>query len=166
MGEGTRGLESEPRDAARQLSGEIAVLREELDGLVGELDRRRHEALDLKLQLRRHALGMTLTGAAFVVAAAGFVWLGVWRDRRRRRLSARAGRLGLALSRMVERPERVAAEPTVPGKILTAAANAAVAAVIKGMLERIVIAILENRPRARKVAEALPAGPRDLRPAA
>ena len=37
---------------------------------------------------------------------------------------------------MIDRPERVAAEPGVPARILTAAANAAVATAIKKMLER------------------------------
>jgi hypothetical protein len=37
---------------------------------------------------------------------------------------------------MIDRPERVAAEPGVPARILTAAANAAVATVIKRILER------------------------------
>ena len=36
---------------------------------------------------------------------------------------------------MTERPERVAAEPTIPGKIVTAAANAAVAMLVKKVLE-------------------------------
>jgi hypothetical protein len=152
MGERTRGLDDvpAPREAARQLGGEIAALRGELDVLVRELDRRRHEALDVKLQLRRHAVGATVTGAAFVAAAAGFVWLGAWRDRRRQRLMSRAGHLRRALSRMIEQPERVAAEPTVPVKILTAAANAAVAAVIKNVLERVVMRALEAGPRAHE----------------
>ena len=68
---------------------------------VGELDRRRH---DLKLQLRRHAVGLTLTSVAFAAGAAGFVWLGKWHDRRRQRLSARAGRFRRARSRMIEQP--------------------------------------------------------------
>jgi hypothetical protein len=33
---------------------------------------------------------------------------------------ARAGRLSQAIARMTEHPERVAAEPTIPAKILTA----------------------------------------------
>ena len=45
-------------------------------------------------------------------------------------------RLREAVSRMVDRPDRVAAEPGIPVKILTAAANAAVATAIKKALER------------------------------
>ena len=125
-----------PRETTRQLDGEIAALREELAGLVAELDRRRHELLDIKLQAKRHALEMALTGTALVATAAGFVWLGAWRARRRQSIRSRAGRLREALSRVLARPERVAAEPTVPTKIFTAAANAAVATALKKVVER------------------------------
>jgi hypothetical protein len=145
MGEGTPRLNTGsntrpdpdgPRATAEQLGGEIAVVRRDLDTLLGELDRRRHEALDVPLQLRRHATGATLTVLAFVITAAGGVWLTVWNRRRRARYTAQAGRLRQALARMTEHPERVAAEPTIPGKILTAAASAAVAGLVKRVLER------------------------------
>jgi hypothetical protein len=143
MGEGTPGLDTSsnaresqaPRAAAEALGSEIAVVRQELDTLLGELDRRRHEALDVPLQLRRHAFGALLTVLALVATAAGSVWLTLWRRRRRERLGARAGRFRQAVSRMTEHPERVATEPTVAGKIATAAANAAVAALVKKLLE-------------------------------
>jgi hypothetical protein len=124
------------QERTRQLDGEIAALREELAGLVAELDRRRHELLDVKLQAKRHALGMTLTGVGLLAAASGFVWLGAWHSRRRRTPLSRVGRLREAISRVIEKPERVAAEPGVPARILTAAANAAVATAIKKILER------------------------------
>jgi hypothetical protein len=155
MGEGTPRLNAgsdahpdayAPRATAQQLGGEIAVVRRELDTLLGELDRRRHEALDVPLQLRRHATGATLTALAFLLTAAGGVWLTVWNRRRRARYTARAGRLRHALARMTEHPERVAAEPTIPGKILTAAASAAVAALVKRGLERAVEQLMTAAP--------------------
>jgi hypothetical protein len=137
--------DSSPREAARRLDGEIGELREELSGLIGELDRRRHELLDVKLQVRRHALGVTLSAVALITAASGLVWFGMWRAQRRARLLSRAGRLREAVSRMVDRPERVAAEPTLPGKILGAAAAAAAATLVKKGLERAVHMTLERR---------------------
>jgi len=125
-----------PRESSRQLEGEIAVLRDELSGLVAELDRRRHELTDVKRQVKRHAVGATLTGLGLLASAAGFVWLGAWRARRRRTAAASIGRLREAVSRMVERPKRVAAAPGVPAKILTAAATAAVASAIRKLLTR------------------------------
>lgn len=156
MGEGTAsldritsdpssdGIAASPRDATRELEGRIGLVREELGGLVAELDRRRHEALDLKLQIRRHALETTVTGLAFVAAAAGIVWLTARRARRRRRITSRMDRMRTAMGRMMERPERVAAEPTIPAKIFTAAVNAALATVIKKGLERVVQRMAER----------------------
>jgi hypothetical protein len=157
MGERTAGLAADaarngggpeglaPRESARQLDGEIAQLREELANLIAELDRRRHEALDVKLQIRRHAFEVGLTGVALVAAASGAVVLGTWRARRRQRLMSRAGRLRQAVSRMVERPERVAVEPTALRRILTAAATAATATLVKKGLEQAVRRLLEQR---------------------
>jgi len=134
-GDGAAAPGISPRENARQLDGEIAGLRDELTGLVAELDRRRHELTDFKLQVRRHVLGVTLTGASLLASAAGFVWLSVWRSRRRGQATTRMGRLREAVSRMVDRPDRVAAERGIPARILTAAANASVATAIKRVLE-------------------------------
>ena len=145
-----------PRESSRQLEGEIAILREELGGLVAELDRRRHELMDIKLQARRHALGATLTGVGLLASAAGFVWLGAWRARRRRTVTARLGRLREAVSRMVERPERVATERGIPARILTAAANAAAATAIKKVLERGLQYALDSRAKSIPARRDLP----------
>lgn len=142
---GAGGDADSPRETVRLLEGQITALREELGELVAELDRRRHEALDVKLQVRRHARGITLTSVALVGAAAGFVWLNVWLSRRRQRFGARVGRFQHAVSRMIERPERVAAEPTVTMRIIAAAANAAAATLIKKVLERVVQRTMERR---------------------
>ena len=144
MDQSTDGIES-PRDATRELEGRIGLVRDELGGLVAELDRRRHEAFDIKLQVRRHALETTLTALAFVAAATGFVWLTVRRTRRRQRMTSRMDRMREAVARMMERPDRVAAEPTIPAKIATAALNAALATVIKKALERVVQRTLDRQ---------------------
>jgi len=136
-----------PRASTRQLEGEIATLRDELATLVAELDRRRHELMDLRLQARRHVVGTTLTGVGLLASAAGFVWLGARRARRRRSMRGRVSRLRKAVSRMAFRPERVASEPTIPAKILTAAANAAVATAVTRVLERGIRRALSPRER-------------------
>jgi hypothetical protein len=57
MGERTPGLETNsdasPRAVVEELGSEVAGVREELDTLLAELDRRRHEVFDVRLQLRR-----------------------------------------------------------------------------------------------------------------
>jgi hypothetical protein len=159
MGEGTPGLSVEsPRDAARQLDGEISRLREELGELVGELDRRRHEALDVRLQVKRHALAATVTGLSVVAAAAGLVWLGAWRERRQQTLMARSGRLRAALSRAIDRPDRVAAQPTIPERIVGGVLTAAAAALVKKGLERALRPAREAPRAAAPVPAAIGAG--------
>jgi hypothetical protein len=134
MGQGTVSLDPQ------QIEAEIAALRDELGALVGELDRRRHELLDVRLQLRRHAWHVAVAGVGLSAAIAGLIWLGAGRARRRRGLLAKASRLREGVARMVERPERVAAEQTVAGKLLTTAATAAVATAATKAVERAVLA--------------------------
>jgi hypothetical protein len=126
-----------PRARSQTLRGEVAIVREELDVLLAELDRRRRDLLNIRLQLRRHAVGTAVTALALVGAAAGAVWLSVWHQRRQQRLSAHANRLREGISRMTEHPEGVTAAPTMAGKILTAAASAAVASLVRKGLGRL-----------------------------
>lgn len=135
MNHHSSSLETTPRETVRQLAGEIATLREELAGLVAELDRRRHEALDVKLQVKRHGVEMALTAATLVAAAAGLVWLGAWRSRRREDLLSRTTKLRRAFSRVMGRPEPAAGDPSLAGRILTATASGAVVALVKKLLE-------------------------------
>lgn len=48
--DGRVSTELSSRENTRQLDGEIAMLRGELGGLVAELDRRRHELFNVRLQ--------------------------------------------------------------------------------------------------------------------
>ena len=51
MGEGTTRVEEKP---PRQIEREIEHLRTRLDRSLAELDRRRHELTDVRLQVRKH----------------------------------------------------------------------------------------------------------------
>jgi hypothetical protein len=104
--------------------------------MVVEIDRRRHALTDVRLQVRRHAVAVTVTAVALIAAVAGAVWFGMERRARQHGFLSRLARLRRAVVHMIDRPERVAAEPTVTGKILTAAATAAVATLAKKALER------------------------------
>jgi hypothetical protein len=143
MGQGTAGVDRNPR----QLETEIAGLRDELGALVAELDRRRHEALDIRLQLRRHAGPIAAVGAGVVATLAGLISLARWRAQRRNRLTARASRLREGIARMVERPERVATQQTMPGQVLAAAATAAAAIATRQAVEYLVRRVIDwDRP--------------------
>ncbi|HSF06949.1 MAG TPA: hypothetical protein VLG10_14275 [Methylomirabilota bacterium] len=141
----TGGDAGSPRETVRQRQAEVTALQEDLGQLVSELDRRRREALDVKLQLRRHGPEIALTSVALVGAAAGLVWLSIWRDRRRQRLGARLGRVQSTLSRAIAGPARGGAEPPVIERIAVAAANAAAAILIRKVLERVVHHVTERR---------------------
>jgi hypothetical protein len=130
--------ERDGEDTERALESDIVRLRTELDGMVSELDRRRHEALDVRLQLRRHAgLVATVGTVALVLAVAG---IAAWTSSRRRqnRLLVRLQNLGRAvaiMSRHPERLERAMEGRPQPGTAVTAAlANIAGAAGRRALL--------------------------------
>jgi hypothetical protein len=131
-------VEGQPAPDPRQIEADIVRRREELTTRLTQLKQRGRDLTDVGLQVRRHALGFTATFLAVGGVAAGSIALGAWRARRRNTLTARGGRLREALGRMIDRPERVAAEPTVSQRIIGAAGSAAVAFLIKAALERVI----------------------------
>jgi hypothetical protein len=152
MGERAPGVERMPaerpdvrptsREMSQRLGAEIATVREELDVLLAELDRRRHDLLDVRLQLRRHARGTALTTLALAGVAAGAVWLSVGRRRRARRLTADASLRAGAISGVTEHPGRGTAAATMAGKVATAAASAAVTSLVRRALAHAVRRLL------------------------
>ena len=142
-----------PRETALELGEEIAAVRQDLDMLLAEADRRRHEVMDVRLQLRRHTATAALAGMAILGGAAAVVRIGIRRHRQRQRLSARAGRLREAVSRMVDQPHRVAAEPTFLGRIVTAVVVSAAASLVNSLLKKAVEQVVESHPRLNGVTE-------------
>jgi hypothetical protein len=116
----------------------VEMVRRRLDATIRELDRRRHDALDIKLQLRRHALPVI---AGLVVLVAGVTSLTLLLLRRRgnrKRLLPKMQRLRQAVARMVEKPDRVAREnPNVARKIATAAGTTAATMLAKKLMRRL-----------------------------
>jgi hypothetical protein len=120
MGEGTtRVVEADGMGTrVRALGDEITQVRRWLNALVTELDRRRHNATDLKHLAREHA-GAVAAGALVLVALiATPVALARMRRQRQRRwsyrgaeLADRTRRLGRALGRVVTDPDRLAPPP-------------------------------------------------------
>lgn len=117
-GEQDKGTDSpSSEDKAKALEGDIQEIRGRLGGMVSELDHRRHDLLDVKKQLGRHAVPLTLAGVALVGLAAGGVALTVRRHRQREALGARLVRFRRALARMIDKPERVANAPSAQWKM-------------------------------------------------
>ncbi len=138
MGEGAdvvRNGAPESEDVGR-VAGEITTLRDELGGLVAELDRRRHEALDLRLQVSRHPVLVGTVATVAAVLVGGAIALAVRNARRRRRPAVRAREARAALARLFEHPRRVAAEPSIGNKIATAVGVAIATTLAKRLIER------------------------------
>jgi hypothetical protein len=141
MGEGTDRVtgeraNGEPRKMARELETEITDIRTRLDRSLAELDKRRHELTDVKLQVRRHPMVAVAAGVT-VLALLGGVAYAVYAARQRNKPVSKARRLKHAISRMIDEPQKVAkAQPTVPEKILAAAGTAAASILVKKLMER------------------------------
>ncbi len=89
------------------LASEMSGVRADFERLFAELQQRRREATDVKLQARRHPRAVRVLAA---VLAAGLVLLVRGRLRRRRELRdprARRRRMRAAFARMAEDPKRV-----------------------------------------------------------
>ena len=125
--------------ASHRLEKELSTLREEIGDLVGELDRRRRELFDLRLQLKRHPVTIPLAGLAVAVILGGAVALLVRNEQRKQRPSYKVRQLRRAFGRMMEHPERVGrGEPPPVEKILVAIGTAAATLLVKRALERAV----------------------------
>ncbi len=143
MDQGTAGVTPHKPE---ELEREIETLRSDLTGVLGELDLRRHELLDWRLQLRRHRGALAIGLGAIALVVAGSVALGIARRRQRERLMARAGRLRLALARAVAHPDLVARpEPTVGKKVLAAGLSAAAGVVARSLASRAMQRTVDER---------------------
>jgi hypothetical protein len=138
MDEGEARMTRSKPESPDQIAEEITSIRDNIGELVSELDHRRHEALNVGRQIRRHGPLLALGGLAVLGLAAGGILIARQRAKARRRLPARAMRIGQALARIVEHPEREAPPPPSIGrKILTAAGVAAASMLTKRLLQGI-----------------------------
>ena len=154
MGEGTNRVSTDQRTDAeprkpREIESEITEVRSRLDRSLAELDRRRHELTDVRLQVKRHPMVAVAAGVT-VVAILGGIGYAIWAARQRQKPIPKARRLREALSRMIEDPHKVAkSEPGVPEKILAAAGTAAATILTKKLLERAFNTVGQQREPAR-----------------
>ena len=131
---------SEPSDDKRpeELQREIETIRENIGGLVSEIDHRRHDLFNVGSKLRKHGMSLAIGGVALISVAAGGLLLARHRARVRQSLPARAARIKAALVRVVDHPERQAPPPQSIGlKILAAAGTAAASILVRRLLQRL-----------------------------
>jgi hypothetical protein len=127
-----------PRSEVGRVRAEIDTIREELGGLVHELDRRRHEAFDLGLQIRKHPLLVAAVATTAALFIGGAIAVAHRARRVQRRPTVRARETRRALARLFEHPKRVAADPSIAIKIGTAVGVALATAVTKRLVDRAV----------------------------
>jgi len=130
MDEEPARLKPEPAVEIGRLRGEIEATRDELGTYLSELDRRRHEVLDLKLQARKHPAVAIGIGVAVVAVVGGAVAMVV----RARRPETPRRRFRRALSRIAP-PPRPAAQSRMLELFLKAAVPIGVA-VVRGLLSQ------------------------------
>lgn len=168
MGEGTPHIAGLDGTSARvvALGAEATAARDRLGSLVAELGRRRDEVMDWRTQLRRHRRVLTIVLGGVVAMAAAGLAVQITRSRRQTGLAARvaeltdkAERLGRALGRVVEDPDRLA--PVAPRKTRWAAIPAALSLalpVVRVLLPHLAAALAptsRRRQRAASAADAL-----------
>jgi len=130
-GPGARRPTEEPERRAEELDEKAEAIRENLTGLVNELDHRRHELVRRYVKPIGVGLGIVGLGVAAVLA---------WRRWGRR--PPRAAGFGAALRRVAAHPERVAAAPqrSVAKRVLGAAAAAAVSVAARQLATQVLAA--------------------------
>jgi hypothetical protein len=127
-----------PNQRAEVLEREVEEIRDNISGIVGELDRRRQALVDWRLQLRKHGPLIAAVGASCVVGFGLTVAIGSVRRKRRNQPLARARRLREAVARMIEHPELVARpHPSIGRKALSAVVTAVAGAFAKTVIRRI-----------------------------
>lgn len=137
MGEGTSRLNGNGQARPpREIEREIEHLRLRLDHSLAELDRRRHELMDVRLQMRRHPAIFAGAGAVVVLLLGG-VGFAIYRSRKREELPQKARRLRIAVGRAVDEPEKVArGEAPVWEKIVAAVGVTIATSLAKKLVER------------------------------
>jgi len=123
-------------DEVDALERDVDRIRSNIGELIRELNYRRHEAFDLRLQFQRHAARVILGGAAMFAVVAGAIALAIARRRRRRSIGARVTRLRAALRRISAHPEQLAGRQTSVSRKVAAAGGSAIASVLGKRLAR------------------------------
>jgi hypothetical protein len=141
MGEGATLVKKPDGEAGAsgRIEKEITSIRDEIGALIGELDRRRRELFDVRMQMKRHPVSTGVAGFAVAALLGGAVAMMIYNGRRKQRASYKAKQLKVAFGRMMEHPERVARGEPPPGeKILAAVGTAIATLLVKRALERAV----------------------------
>lgn len=126
MDKGTPGVTTTGAGPAASIEREIEAIRGNLDGLVSELDHRRHRLSPL-VAAHRHPAGFALAGVVLAGAITAGVLVHRARERRRHSWIGRGKRLKAALGDLME-GRAATRPPSLGARLLIAIATAATAA--------------------------------------
>lgn len=131
--DGNGKAESRP---PREIEREIETLRTRLDRSLAELDRRRHELTDIRLQMRKHPAVFIGAGVAVALMLGG-VGFAIYRSRKGEELPQKAKRLRIAGRRALDQQAKlVRAQPPVWQKMAAAVGTTIAVSLAKKMVER------------------------------
>jgi hypothetical protein len=136
-------------DQPEALENEIDRIRANLSEVVSELDYRRHELLDVKGQLQKHAGLVAAVGGGVLVLAGGVVGLSIWRARQAKTASARMKRMRTAWYNVSQ--EHVVRQESIGHKVLAGVLATLAAGLVKSAFQKWVL-----EPRKLKAAEHQP----------
>lgn len=138
-----------PAEQSREIEVEIDHLRTRLDRSLAELDRRRHELMDVKLQMRRHPQVLMIAGGVMLLIFGGVAY-SVYNSRQHGRAIRKANQYKGAMRRVADHPEYVArktkVEPGAVEKILGAVGTTVAVALAKKLIERTINAVPQQPP--------------------
>jgi hypothetical protein len=138
--------EESPAEEVSTLRNEIEDIRDDLGHYITELDRRRHEAFDLKAQFQKHREVVIGVGVGLVGLVGALVAFRVRAARRPRSIAERLQeKLG---DRMVEQVRKHDLLDTL-GRAAIGIAAAGVATAIKSVIEKKVKGEVRESPRER-----------------
>jgi hypothetical protein len=118
------------------LRADIDATHQRLEGLLGELDRRRREAFDVRLQMRRHPVAFAVAAALALGAMGGGTTLAVMRLRRRRLQHSPAARLSRLWQISGRRGANAGDGSGMLGAVATRAAKVAIAMLVRRLVSR------------------------------
>jgi hypothetical protein len=135
MDKGTAGVKenrnnpADPAAEAERLEERVEAIRDNLGGLVSELDRRRQRLTAAGKRALPYAAGVA--GAIGLAVTGALIW-------RRLNRPWRAGRLLAALRRISAHPDRIGkSQPSVMRTILAAAGAAGASLLVRRLIERL-----------------------------
>jgi hypothetical protein len=132
----TDGIGKAEPKAPREIEREIEYQRTRLDRSLAELDRRRHELTDIRLQMRKHPAVFIGAGVAVALMLGG-VGFAIYRSRKREDLPQKVKRLRIAGRRALDQQAKlVRAQPPVWQKMAAAVGTTIAVSLAKKMVER------------------------------